>query len=179
MGQYQMSQATPTPTIQPNDGDLLFYSGAWNNPMDAAIMARTHSPYVHVAVVFDAISNTIISARTGGITADKSYGSYSVLARTSTLIHETGRLKAALDWLATKVGQPYGWADIANQGLLLLGKDPILLDKSYDCSHLACDFLWIAGVFLPPRMIEENTVTPGNLANAMVGSLFTPEGAVL
>jgi hypothetical protein len=74
-----------------------------------------------------------------------------------------GRLREGLAWAMSKDGSAYGWADILNQGLEALGKDAVLLDKSYDCSHLACNFLWIAGVLLPAWMIDEDRVTPGDL----------------
>lgn len=149
---------------QPQIGDLAFYSGDWTKPLDVAIMARTKSQIVHVAVVM--ADSATIAATSTGIRLG-TLGDYTHFAQTHILAQglPNNRLSAALVWLQNQIGQPYGWADILNQGLLSLNKDPVLLDKSYDCSHLACCFLWIAGVELVPWMIEENRVTPADLYN--------------
>lgn len=155
-----MTQPNP---ITPVEGDLLLFSGDWKDPLNVAIMARTHSQFVHVAVV--TTYEVCISARSEGIVATP-WGSPSHVVKIDAagLVSRPSRLDDALAWLRSKVGQPYGWADIANQALMLLGKDAVLLDKSYDCSHLACCFLWILGVELEPWMIDAEKVAPGDIA---------------
>lgn len=146
-------------------GDVAFYKGDVNKPIDHIIMARTKSEIVHVAVVTDGLE---ANART--IAAVSEGIRYEVLGtpyRTWRPVGGYGRLEEGLAFLRSQVGQVYGFADIANQVLLLTGKDPVLLDKSEDCSDLATKFLWVAGVALPYQLIDTNRVTPGWLATIL------------
>lgn len=151
---------------EPNEaGDIAFYKGSAYNPIDKVVMLRTGSDIVHVAV-FDG-DNTTIAATSNGITRQNSGHEYKVW-RPRNGYAET-RLDEALFFLRDQIGQPYGWADIANQVLLLSNQNPVLLDKSSDCSDLATKFLWIAGVALPYALINTNRITPGGLYSALDG----------
>lgn len=152
----------------PKTGDVLFYSGSWTNPIDVAIMTRTKSQIVHTGVVVNPNdlrtgpdAQALISARSNGIVYSSLDGYSHVMGVAE--MEDAIRQSEALDWLKAQVGKPYGWADILNQALELAGQNAVLLDKSYDCSHLVACFLWIAGLQLDAWMIEENRVTPGDL----------------
>ena len=147
-------------------GDIAFYKGQPGLVLDELIMLRTGSPYVHVAICTG--PDSTIAATSGGITL-QGISNVTDICRTSQ-DYESGRLAAAMDWLVGQVGKAYGYADVVNQVLLSVAKDPILLDKSADCSDLATRFLWIAGLALPAALIETNRVTPGML-QATLGSL--------
>ena len=149
--------------VQTQAGDIAFYQGHLGSLVDEAISLRTGSDLVHVAIFRE--PGETIAATSGGITRQASGGEHSIWR--SDVALPTARLVAALDWLDAEVGKPYGYADIVNQVLLLTGKDPVLLDKSEDCSDLACRFLWIAGVALPASYITTNRVTPGGLFLAL------------
>lgn len=141
-------------------GDLLLYEGSMKSPLDIAIMMRTKSNVVHASFVVDG-ANTVQAQSKGIVYTDP--GNWKYLVRTSILINDKSRLDSAAQWALSKVGKPYGFADLVNQELMQLGDDPLLLDMSYDCSHLAACFLWIAGVPLEAWMIDANTVTPADL----------------
>lgn len=144
-------------------GDIAFYKGTSGQPVDELIMLRTGSPYVHVAVCVG--PTMTIAATSNGIT-QQGIANVTDIWRPSAQ-YDTARLASAIAWLTGQVGKAYGYADIANQVLLMLSKDPILLDKSADCSDLATKFLWIAGVALPSTLIDTNKVTPGMLASVL------------
>lgn len=161
----------------PKIGDALLYSGDWTNPIDVAIMSRTASQIVHIGIVTEAIDGpqALLSARSNGIVYSGWSNYTHVFAGNDDAT--LPRFTEAMTWLKSQAGKPYGWADILNQALELVGKDPVLLDKSFDCSHLVCCYFWIAGLQLDAWMIEENRVTPGDLyrwADAH-GFLFTKE----
>lgn len=150
-----------------NPGDIVFYQGNIRNPIDMVIMAREHFKIVHVAIVVP--SESKVSANTPALIAATSHGidyqevgDYYAVWKTGAKLDEK-RLASALTWLAAQIGKPYGWGDIANQVLEMLGDDEVLIDKSYDCSHLATSFLWLAGYELPATMLQQNLVTPGSL----------------
>lgn len=153
-----------------NLGDILFYQGRWDSPLDLAIMARTHSQVVHVGVVVSSVEPMTIAAQSRGIVACDA-GDWKWVA--TPHLGDEARRPEALAWLEGQVGMPYGLADLANQLLLLAGKDPVLLDKSFDCSDLACSFLWITGEPLDAWMIEHNRVTPADLF-----AYFQVQGAI-
>lgn len=146
-------------------GDIAFYE-THGSLLDDAIVLRTGSPLVHVAIV-EQVGATV-AATSGGITRQEMRGNEYAVWRPAAG-YATARLVAALDFLSGEVGKPYGYADIVNQVLLLSGKDPVLLDKSEDCSDLATKFLWIAGVPLPAPLILTNRVTPGGLYHTLDG----------
>lgn len=121
-------------------GDLIFYPSQGRFYED--IIARvTHGPYVHVAVVAD--TDTIIAAETWGIKREP----YPVPSSAYPLTIATPRpsSKEAVDvafaWLNRQVGRQYGWVDILDQGLRLIGS-PLYLGQlhSLDCSDLAACF---------------------------------------
>lgn len=148
------------PPLQPSlPGDIAFYA-SHGSLIERAIELRTGSPIIHVAIVSDP-SGTTTAATSAGITVQP-IGLPATLWRPN-VPYDRVRLDAALAGLASEVGQPYGYADILNQVLLLTGKDPILLDKSSDCSDLATKFLWMAGYPLPWAFLRTNTITPGGL----------------
>lgn len=148
-------------------GDVLFYVGTMDSPLDVAIMLRTKSKIVHTAVMVDEY-NTVQAQSRGIVRCEP--GNWSYVLKTSKLTTDVVRLGEATTWVLSKVGEPYGFADLVNQGLMLIGKETLLLDMSYDCSHLVACFLWIAGVRLAPVMIDANTVTPADLYNYFVGN---------
>lgn len=143
-------------------GDVAFYADH-GSLIDKAIVLRTGSTFVHVAV-FVSPTETI-AATSAGITR-QAHGNEVVVWRPRAGYAAMRQLRA-LAFLDGEVGKPYGYADIINQLLLLKGGDPVLLDKSSDCSDLATKFLWIAGTPLPAALILTDRVTPGGLHDAL------------
>lgn len=156
----------PSDLTATQTGDIAFYK-SHGSLLDDAIQLRTGSDLVHVAVVEQ--RGQTIAATSGGITRQALGDVYEVWRPTNA--YDPSRLAEALVWLRGEVGKPYGYADIANQVLLLAGNDPVLLDKSEDCSDLATKFLWIAGVALPGSYINTNRITPGGLFLALTSIL--------
>lgn len=155
----------PAPMVNPTQaGDIAFYV-SHGSVIDQAIVLRTGSKYVHVAI-FESQGSTV-AATSGGITRQHPGNEYAIWRPPTG--YDQDRLTAALAWLDGEVGKAYGYADIVNQVLLLSDRNPILLDKSEDCSVLATKFLWIAGAQLPAALIEVHRVTPGGLAVALLG----------
>lgn len=148
------------PGEAPVAGDIAFYQ-SHGSFIDNLIVARTGSQIVHVAIFED--EHNTIAATSNGITRQPAGGEYAVWKYAIRPFLPVSRYDDAIAWLRAQVGKPYGYADIVNQVLLLTGKDPVLLDKSEDCSDLATKFLWIAGVLLPASFIDANTITPGGL----------------
>lgn len=120
-------------------GDLVFYTtrGRW---YERVITAATRGPYVHVAVV-DADGEHLIAALTRGITRiSLPFGSDAIYTQTHSLTAST-KTEDAFAWLEQQVGKRYGWSDILDQGLRLLGS-PFYLSRpnALDCSDLAACF---------------------------------------
>lgn len=143
-------------------GDICFYNTS-HSLIDDLIVARTGSPVVHVAVYVG--DGHTIAAVTGGISRQNIGNEAHVWYPQGD--YNLARLNVAILWLNQQVGLPYGYADIANMVFTLLGKNPVLLDKSADCSDLAAKFLWIAGVELPANLIETHTISPGGLYSTL------------
>lgn len=117
-------------------GDLLFYhsSGRW---YEQVISRATHGPFVHVAVQVD--DHHLIAAETWGI----QYESLPLSGVTPHTLTPASKEAAegAFKWLFLRLKRRYGWVDILDQGLKLLGSPLYLGDTAaYDCSDLAACF---------------------------------------
>ncbi len=163
-----MSLAPMTP------GDLIFVrQNDWSGQL---IAQETRGPYSHVQIVVSATA--VIEALPRGITRT-SLTSDTLPAPAD--VAPTGRRLAvdrrahALGWLASQVGQGYGWLDLLGDvvGILLPpqlgGRTPLLVAPSrYDCSDLATRFLVLAGhKWLPDALaMDPARVSPNDLARA-------------
>jgi len=146
-------------------GDILFFEGDPTKFIDRLIMARTKSWCVHVEVVLTTYpQNTSIGAVTGGVQIHKTPLNYSAVARTSvTLVKTPERLATALQDLAKRAGDTYGWGDILSQALMMLPGHPnVSFNRSEDCSDLVTEFLIAAGYPLP-FAVSPSRVSPGDL----------------
>ena len=159
-------------------GDLAFFRGDPHHRIDALIMRRTRSPWVHVGVIVD--HGLMLSARSDGVRIEP-LPSGAVLAHTGdTPLPACGD---ALTWLYQQAGNAYGFGDILNQWLIWLNANtpkwvsswldiPTLsFARHKDCSHLALDFLRIAGYPFTASAhiatLEPERVTPGLLATIL------------
>lgn len=146
------------------------------------VKAVTYGPYVHAAIIVDDKLNLIEARLDGihrGVLLTKNNGTpsadYQICTIYSSNHDSNGRVtpidsKAvdrAILWLEKQADAdtPYGWCDIATQGLdwLLMGRKLIVEQPGrYDCSNLAAMFLAMCGVNLPfPRPFD---VSPNDLA---------------
>lgn len=149
-------------------GDLLFYRGD-GSLFDQLIQWRTRGPFTHVEV--DVGGGQSIGALSAGVTRHViSTGRRTPDVAPTSVKCLPDRLPMALDWLAQQVKQPYGWWDIADDGLsLALPHGPfVVVSRHYDCSDLSARFLWVAGYPLPADLIDApQLVSPNSLARAL------------
>jgi hypothetical protein len=119
-------------------GDLVFYpsAGRW---YERVIVKATHGPYVHVAVALDATH--VIAAETWGIRYELLPPDPAALVVLPLTPASKDAASGALFWLNAQLGKRYGWLDIVDQGLRLLGS-PFYLGQTHslDCSDLAACF---------------------------------------
>ena len=154
-------------------GDLAFFRGDPHKRIDALIMRRTQSPWVHVGVVID--HGLMLSARSDGVRIEP-------LPSGATLASTGAQLAAcddALTWLLQRAGDAYGFGDIFNQCVTWLNAHtPAWLElptlsfaRHLDCSHIALDFLRIGGYPFSPAAhiatLQPENVTPGALASIL------------
>lgn len=119
-------------------GDLVFYpsAGRW---YERIIEWATHGPYVHVAVAVDATH--VIAAETWGIRYELLPPDPSPLRFVPLSPASKDAAAWAITWLNAQLGHRYGWTDILDQGLRLVGS-PFFLGQTHslDCSDLAACF---------------------------------------
>ena len=151
-------------------GDLAFFRGNPHTSVDALIMRRTHSPWVHVGVVIE--HGLMLSARSDGVRIESLPGGATMAATGAQL----PACDDALSWLLQQAGNAYGFGDILNQCVTWLNAHtPPWLElptlsfaRHKDCSHLALDFLRIGGYPFTAsahiQTLQPETVTPGVLA---------------
>lgn len=157
----------------PNAGDLAFFRGDPHKRIDALIMRRTQSPWVHVGVVIG--YGLMLSARSDGVRIEPLPDGATVAATGAQL----AACDDALTWLLCRAGDAYGFGDIVNQAVTWLNAQmpswlswlelPTLsFARHLDCSHLALDFLRIGGYPFSPAahiaVLQPENVTPGALA---------------
>lgn len=119
-------------------GDLVFYPsrGRW---YERVIVKATHGPYVHVAVALD--SNHVIAAETWGIRYELLPANPASLVVVPLTPASKDAASGAISWLNAQLGHRYGWTDIVDQGLRLIGSSLYLgQTHSLDCSDLAACF---------------------------------------
>lgn len=119
-------------------GDLIFFPsrGRWYERIIAQV---THGRYVHVAVAVDA--EHVIAAETWGITHQLLPPEPVALTVFPLTPASKEAASAGLGWLQRQVGRSYGWMDILDQLLRLLGIPLYIgLTHSLDCSDLAACF---------------------------------------
>ena len=154
-------------------GDLAFYRGDPHKAVDALIMRRTHSPWVHVGIVID--HGLMLSARSDGVRIEPLPDGVTIASTGAQLV----ACDDALTWLYQQAGNAYGFGDILNQCITWLNAHtpgwlelPTLdFARQRDCSHLALDFLRIGGYPFSPaahiQTLQPETVTPGVLASIL------------
>lgn len=151
-------------------GDILFYARVDGNLDDMIISKWTDSPFVHVAVAVSPVQK--IEALGGGV-ALTLINSRHVAARfcyqeqAHPLVLED--MDAALAWLRTQIGMPYGVGDIIN-AFWRRWESGLSFDVGghFDCSALACEFLLKAGGITALQAITDaHTMTPALLAQAL------------
>ena len=164
-------------TTQP--GNLAFFRGDPHNRIDALIMRRTSSPWVHVGVVIE--HGLMLSARSDGVRIEPLPGGVTIAPTGAQL----PACDDALRWLLQRAGDAYGFGDIFNQCVTWLNAHtPSWLElptlsfaRHLDCSHLALDFLRIGGYPFSASAhiatLQPENVTPGTLA-----SIVFPDEAV-
>lgn len=129
----------------------------------------TNGPYVHAAIIIDE-ALTIVEARLDGVhygqlsTTSNGVpaGSYQMCSIRTANKNDRGTvipldihaLDRAIAWLRQQADStdPYGWCDIADQGLdVLFGQNHprVTQPGRFDCSNLATMFLFLCGVKLP------------------------------
>lgn len=158
----------------PSPGDLAFYRGNPRHAIDALIMRRTRSPWVHVGVVIDH-GCLMLSARSDGVRIEPLPSGITIAATGAQL----PACDDALRWLLCQAGNAYGFGDIVNQAVLWLNAHmPSWLElptlsfaRHRDCSHLALDFLRVACYPFSASdhiaLLQPETVTPGMLASIL------------
>jgi hypothetical protein len=147
-------------------GDILLYFNDGSLPA-RLISYFTRGPYVHVAV--DMGDGTQVSAETWGVVREPipERGYFPV----ATDAESSETLEDGLRFIEGEVGNRYGWLDIVNQALKILGS-PVYLGArdQYDCSDLVARYLAIARgpVFeaLGEAAEEPHMVTPNDIARA-------------
>lgn len=147
-------------------GDLVFYTtrGRWYEQL---ITAVTHGPYVHVAVV-DRDGEHLIAALTRGISRlPLPFGPDAIYTQTHSLA-PAGKTEDAFVWLEQQVGKRYGFVDIFDQGLRLLGS-PLYLSRpnALDCSDLAACFAALYSddeKLMAKVMNQRQLIAPNDLA---------------
>lgn len=159
-----------------NPGDLAFFRGDPRKPVDALIMRRTASPWVHVGVVIE--HGLMLSARSDGVRIEPLPGGATIATTGAQLTASDD----ALTWLLQQAGNAYGFGDILNQLITWLNAHtpgwlswlelPTLdFARHLDCSHLALDFLRIGGYPFNAAAhiatLQPENVTPGLLASIL------------
>lgn len=155
-------------------GDLAFFRGDPHKRIDALIMRRTDSPWVHVGIVID--HGLMLSARSDGVRIEPLPDSATLAVTSTALAHRDD----ALRWLLQRAGDAYGFGDIFNQAVTWLNaQTPRWLElptlsfaRHLDCSHLALDFLRIGGYPFSAdahiATLQPENVTPGALASIVL-----------
>lgn len=158
-------------TTQP--GDLAFFRGDPHKPVDALIMRRTRSPWVHVGIIIE--HGLMLSARSDGVRIEPLPGG-AAIAPTGAQLPASDD---ALTWLLQRAGDAYGFGDILNQCITWanahtpswLELPTLSFARQRDCSHLALDFLRIGGYPFSSaahiQTLQPENVTPGVLASIL------------
>ncbi len=151
-------------------GDILFYARVDGNLEDMIISRWTDSPFVHVAVAVSGVQK--IEALGGGvaltlINSRHIAACYSYQSQAHPLVIED--MDAALAWLRTQIGMPYGVGDVVNAFWRRWEKGLSFdVGGHFDCSALACEFLLKAGGIAALQAITDaHTMTPALLAQAL------------
>jgi hypothetical protein len=149
-------------------GDILLYftDGSWRSRL---ISHFTRGPYSHVAV--DMGDGTQIASETWGVVREPVSQVKTLYIPVPVRAESEQSLEDGLRFLEGEVGNTYGWIDIVNQGLKILGS-PVFLGArdQYDCSDLAARYLCIARgplyEALGEAAEEPHMVTPNDIARA-------------
>lgn len=159
-------------------GDLLFFASD-GSLFDRAILWRTGDAtlpdggYVHVEVVVSATES--VGALGEGIVRHAiPTGRHIVTVPTGALC-DPRHVRAALAWIAARVGKPYGRVDIADDAASLVAPDgPFLVERDrFCCSDLATRFLAHAGSPLPDDLFDYPTLATPNSLFLAVAHLLT------
>ena len=122
-------------------GDIILYRTDGNrwNFAERAIVRFTRGPFVHVSV--DCGDGTNIAAHPSGITRDSNPIAGYVLVPTSKK-SDAHSFHDAWYYLERQVGKKYGWLNIIDYGLGILGLPVYFFQKDHnDCSTLVAKYL--------------------------------------
>lgn len=143
-------------------GDILFFKS------DGSLASKlvcffTKGPFCHVAI--DLGDGTEIAAHPKGVSSNYIWANGGEMVRFS--LHDKippACLNEAIDWLKAQRGKPYGWVDILDYALGILGLPLFFFRRDHhDCSTLAS--LFINRLCLPEHFIENpDLVSPNDLA---------------
>ncbi len=167
---YAMAPRPVSPDAPPAAGDVLFYAGtSWQ---DGLIQWATWGPFSHCEVALSA-TESVGALSTAGVVRHPLPPPASVARVGATLAPE--RRDAMLHWLEGRVGTPYSTADIVADAVRALlprwlgARTPFLVTPArYDCSELVALALLVAGVALPPPLVEDvHRCSPNDLAHAL------------
>lgn len=148
-------------------GDIILIRGQAANPVEWAIMRVTNGPYVHVEI--DVGMEQSVGALTTGISLHSiPVGNRVVVVSMDGKLDKKRTLKAAL-WLRRCVRNGnYGFTDTV---MALFAKlrfaFRISVSGRMDCSHLAANFLELAGYDFPPGWLDTAAVSPNDIARTL------------
>lgn len=146
-------------------GDILLFKT--DGSLSAWFISKfTHGPFVHVAI--DLGDNTEIAAHPRGVSRQDIYLNKGEMVRVP--LGERANsffLERAVGWLESQVGEPYGWVDIIDSALGILGLPIFFFERNHhDCSTLAS--LFINRLGLDDLYIDTpDLVSPNDLARIL------------
>lgn len=148
-------------------GDIIFVRGG-KSFVDRAIMWRTKSLYVHVAVEVE--DGKVVEAVHTGVRLGNGYAEDQIVRFHDAAIPSSPRFRNSLRWLKGQVGETYGFIDIINQAISFFWPKGIFLSSPtmMDCSDLAVRFLDVNDYPLPDEIkLYPQLVSPGDLLRAL------------
>lgn len=144
-------------------GDLLFYrsTGQW---YERFITFFSRGPFVHVSV--DMGNGTNISAHPRGVGFELNPPESQIVRVPVSDGVDAHVLEEAIDWLRSQIGKPYGWLQIIDYGLGVLGLPIFFFQRGHnDCSTLVALYLCRIGDTACPD--DANLVSPNDLARRL------------
>ncbi|MGZ6281696.1 MAG: hypothetical protein ACXWQ5_00115 [Ktedonobacterales bacterium] len=149
-------------------GDIIFVKGG-TSPVDQAIMWRTKSPFVHVAVEIE--DGKVVEAVHTGVRIGNGYAADQIVRFHDPAIASSSHFNHALGWLKGQVGETYGFVDILNQAISFFWPKGIFLASPtmMDCSDLTVRFLDLCDYPLPDDIkLNPQMVSPGELYKVLL-----------
>jgi hypothetical protein len=145
-------------------GDVVLFKsdGSWS---DKLIEWGTHGPYTHVGIDFG--GGHYLWADRDGIKIHTGLGGRKTWSFRPVALQVD--LNAAIKWAGDQAGKEYGWADIASNGLKLIGLGfNIGTPGHWDCSDFVTRYLIIAEAEAPLGVLanDPGLVSPNDIARA-------------